>query len=83
MPNAESWPSPILSVCHAICPPSIGPADAGVLTLQPKKTFTLVGVFRRIGFKLGRWWDVGWWALELQRPEAPGEPSGPVRLADL
>lgn len=28
--------------------------------------FSRVGVFRRIGYKAGRWYDVGWWQLELQ-----------------
>jgi L-amino acid N-acyltransferase YncA len=22
-------------------------------------------VYRRIGFKFGKWWDVGWWQLDL------------------
>jgi phosphinothricin acetyltransferase len=40
--------------------------------------FTPVGVYRRIGYKLGAWWDVGWWQLSLQ-PEAspPPEPAPP------
>lgn len=67
---------------HVACAGITLPNEASI-ALHESLGFTLVGVFRRIGFKLGRWWDVGWWALELQRPEAPGEPSGPVRLADL
>ena len=41
--------------------------------------FTPVGVYRRIGFKLGTWWDVGWWQRELRAPaaDAPGEPRAP------
>lgn len=31
--------------------------------------FERVGVFRDVGFKLGGWWDVGWW----QRPLASRE----------
>jgi L-amino acid N-acyltransferase YncA len=27
--------------------------------------FERVGVFHDIGFKSGRWWDVGWWELDL------------------
>lgn len=40
--------------------------------------FALVGVYRKIGYKLGSWWDVGWWQLSL-RPEAdsPAEPRPP------
>lgn len=31
--------------------------------------FTRVGVFNNIGFKLGEWWDVGWWQLDLGEPD--------------
>jgi L-amino acid N-acyltransferase YncA len=43
--------------------------------------FTLVGIYRKIGYKLGAWWDVGWWQLALQ-PEAehPAEPKPPSAL---
>lgn len=33
--------------------------------------FTGVGIFKDIGFKQGKWWDVGWWQLQLQKPEHP------------
>ena len=37
--------------------------------------FKLVGVYPRVGFKLGTWLDVGWWGHELQTlndtPNAP------------
>ena len=41
--------------------------------------FELVGIYRRIGYKLGAWRDVGWWVLAL-RPEAacPAEPRSPA-----
>jgi L-amino acid N-acyltransferase YncA len=46
--------------------------------------FIPVGVYRRIGWKAGAWWDVGWWELELASPVAgdgqPPEPGPPVRL---
>jgi L-amino acid N-acyltransferase YncA len=40
--------------------------------------FTPVGIYRKIGYKLGAWWDVGWWELALQ-PEiaSPAEPIPP------
>lgn len=40
--------------------------------------FTPVGVYRKIGYKLGAWRDVGWWQLAL-RPEIddPADPSLP------
>jgi L-amino acid N-acyltransferase YncA len=37
--------------------------------------FTLVGVYRDIGFKLGEWRDVGWWQRRLCDP--PTEPAEP------
>ena len=40
--------------------------------------FTLVGIYRRIGYKLGSWRDVGWWQLSLQpETDAPAEPGTP------
>jgi L-amino acid N-acyltransferase YncA len=40
------------------------PNDASV-GLHEACGFELVGVYRRIGFKHDRWWDVGWWQLDL------------------
>ncbi len=37
--------------------------------------FKPIGVYEKIGFKFGRWHDVGWWSLRLQEPE--GEPREP------
>jgi phosphinothricin acetyltransferase len=37
--------------------------------------FQPVGVYRRVGHKLGVWHDVGWWALDLEpRPASPMPP---------
>jgi L-amino acid N-acyltransferase YncA len=41
-----------------------------------------VGVYRRIGFKLGRWHDVGWWQRALGDPRS-GPPAEPMALATL
>lgn len=35
--------------------------------------FVHIGTYRRVGWKMGAWRDVGWWELDL-RPE--GEPPG-------
>jgi len=45
--------------------------------------FKPIGIYRRIGFKAGAWWDVGWWQLELVSTDAgpPPEPGPPARLA--
>jgi phosphinothricin acetyltransferase len=43
--------------------------------------FTHVGVYRAVGWKLGAWWDVGWWQLRLTSSDAP--PRRLVPLPDL
>jgi phosphinothricin acetyltransferase len=35
--------------------------------------FKQVAQFKDIGFKLGKWWDVGYWQLQLQKPNEPGQ----------
>jgi phosphinothricin acetyltransferase len=55
-------------------PPSVG--------LHEAMGFTPVGVYRRVGFKLGAWHDVGWWALALRPPDlvpAAPRPVGALR----
>ena len=48
------------------------PASVG---LHEAMGFTPVGVYPDVGFKHGRWRDVGWWRLRLQEPPAqPDEP---------
>jgi L-amino acid N-acyltransferase YncA len=35
--------------------------------------FTYVGVFKNVGYKFGKWHDVGWWVLtRTELPENPG-----------
>ena len=55
-------------------PPSVG--------LHESLGFRPVGVYREIGFKHGRWWDVGWWqrTLRPRQPGPPAEPGPPGRL---
>jgi L-amino acid N-acyltransferase YncA len=33
---------------------------------------------KKVGYKLGRWHDVGWWQLRLQEPPDPPAEVGPV-----
>jgi L-amino acid N-acyltransferase YncA len=47
------------------------PASVG---LHESFGFTLVGVYRDVGYKRGRWHDVGWWQLALVDP-----PLGPPK----
>ena len=52
------------------------------VALHESLGFTPVGVYRDIGFKLGRWWDVSWWQLALGAAEPgdgpPAEPRPPA-----
>ena len=43
--------------------------------------FEPVGVYRDVGYKLGAWRDVGWWARSLG--EHGSDPSPPLELAAL
>jgi L-amino acid N-acyltransferase YncA len=56
------------------------PNDASV-GLHEKVGFRPVGVYRRVGFKLGRWHDVGWWALDLVSES--GEPGEPLPVSSI
>jgi phosphinothricin acetyltransferase len=66
---------------HVACA-GIGLPNAASVALHEACGFQPVGVYRRIGWKIGRWHDVGWWELELQPvgPEPPAELGPPVRL---
>lgn len=38
--------------------------------------FRPIGIYEEVGFKAGKWVDVGWWQLALQPKQAePGEPG--------
>jgi phosphinothricin acetyltransferase len=65
---------------HVACAGITLPNEASV-GLHEALGFQRVGVYRRIGFKLGRWHDVGWWQRELLPPDdAPDELGAPARL---
>lgn len=40
-----------------------------------------MGIYEKVGWKLGAWRDVGWWQLEL-KPRT-GEPPPPRALEDV
>jgi L-amino acid N-acyltransferase YncA len=48
------------------------PNDASV-ALHQKHGFELVGIYREVGFKFGRWIDVAWWQRALRDEGAGGE----------
>ena len=58
------------------------PNDPSV-RLHEKVGFRPIGVYHRVGYKLGKWHDVGWWGLNL-RPETdlPAEPRSIAELVD-
>jgi L-amino acid N-acyltransferase YncA len=61
------------------------PNDASV-GLHESLGFVPVGVYRDIGYKLGRWRSVGWWQLTLRAHDpdrVPAEPGPPLRLDQI
>jgi phosphinothricin acetyltransferase len=50
------------------------PNDASV-ALHESLGFIPVGIYRQIGYKLGYWWDVGWWQLSLHDPAGNAPPA--------
>jgi phosphinothricin acetyltransferase len=66
----------VRTVCAGVALPN----DASV-RLHEAVGFRPVGVYRRIGYKQGAWWDVGWWQLQLRDDDgAPPELAPPARL---
>ena len=61
-------------------------AYAGILIPNPASQgfheamgFEPVGVYKKVGYKLGAWLDVGWWVLEIQPvKDSPAEPKPPA-----
>lgn len=51
------------------------------VALHESVGFTPIGVYRRIGYKVGEWHDVGWWERPLG--EYPAEPAAPKLLIDV
>jgi phosphinothricin acetyltransferase len=50
--------------------------NAGSVGLHEALGFAPVGIYRNVGYKLGRWHDVGWWHRQLQPlPADPRDPS--------
>lgn len=43
--------------------------------------FHPVGIYRKVGYKLGAWRDVGWWQLSLREKNAPPEPPKDLAAA--
>jgi L-amino acid N-acyltransferase YncA len=48
--------------------------NAASVGLHEAMGFQAIGVYRKIGYKLGAWHDVGWWQLVLQPHTSPPVP---------
>ena len=55
--------------------------NAASVALHESVGFEPLCVYRGVGFKMGRWRDVGWWHLRLA--ELPANPAPPRRFAEL
>src|SRR5688572_16818999 len=55
--------------------------NAASVALHEAVGFEPLGIYRRVGFKLGAWHDVGWWQLTLRAQDA--SPDAPLPLAML
>ncbi len=47
------------------------PASVG---LHEAMGFHLVGIYRLVGYKLGKWHDIGWWHRVIRAPRVPPDP---------
>jgi L-amino acid N-acyltransferase YncA len=48
--------------------------NAASVGLHESLGFKAIGTYRNAGFKQGRWWDVGWWQLQLRDLPATPQP---------
>jgi phosphinothricin acetyltransferase len=55
------------------------PNEASV-RLHESLGFFPIGKFQDVGFKNGKWWDVGWWQLQLQKPAEPSKLLPPETI---
>ena len=55
--------------------------NPGSVGLFESLEFEPAGVFERVGHKMGRWHDVGWWQQSLT--ELPAEPAPPLPFSVL
>jgi phosphinothricin acetyltransferase len=47
--------------------------NPGSVGLHESLGFEQLGIYREVGFKFGKWHDVGWWQLSLRAKEGPPE----------
>jgi len=57
--------------------------NAGSVGLHESLGFRPIALYKNVGFKLGKWHDVGWWQLPLQSPaEFPETPINICAMKD-
>jgi phosphinothricin acetyltransferase len=49
--------------------------------LHEKFGFKKIGEYNQVGYKLNKWWNVGWWELELNNKDTT--PKSPVGIKEL
>ena len=57
--------------------------NAASVALHESMGFERVGVYPKVGYKLGAWRDVGWWRLALADAPDDPPPAPPIPLPDL
>lgn len=62
-----------LGYCQAFAGIAL-PNDASV-ALHESVGFRPIGVYRKVGFKLGAWHDVGWWQKQIREAAQPVSPK--------
>lgn len=59
----------------------IAQPNVGSVRLHERMGFQHIGTFPQVGYKLGKWHDVGYWRCHLRELASP--PAEPIRFADL
>ncbi len=55
--------------------------NEGSVVFHESCGFTHFATYEKVGYKLGKWKNVGWWKLSLN--EYKDDPAAPIKLADL
>jgi phosphinothricin acetyltransferase len=61
----------------------IGLPNPASVALHESIGMTRIGIYERVGWKLGRWVDVAWYGLRLTEPPTDSPPPEPIPLPQL
>jgi phosphinothricin acetyltransferase len=61
----------------------MGLPNAASVAIHESLGMTLVGVYERVGWKLGRWVDVAWYGMRLSEVSSADTPPEPIPFADM